>query len=482
MPGPPSGAPRGHERLRRPRPAASTRAASRAWTCAPSSRSRCRCSVKLRRCQAVLNLTDTWFVGRISATRWPRWARPTGWCWAAAAAWAAWAWWCRASRRRPGRRPLRAGEPRGRQGVWCALLATPLFVALAFADRLLIPPMRLDPRSPRWRPTTGFPRCWAGRWRWRCGRCCPSSWASGRVGLALAVNVAVALVNAAANAVFVFGLGMGRGRGGLGDRPVVAVGVACALSLFRAQSVRRRVPVAPHLAPAPAHDAGAGLGGAGGGRRDRVRPAGPVAVPGDDDPAGRGRGRRHADRDDADLDRLHARGRVGHGGHDARRAGDRRGRPGVGAAPGQRRDPARDGLHGRHRRGAGAGRAVARAAVRRRGDPQAARVAALGATLLWFAAATKPSTGSTSAAASRCGRPATRGCRRCCWPACRWACSCRWRTRWPSRRGRAGSGGCRRWGSRATGGWTAAVAYVGLLGSALFLRWRAGAWQRIRLG
>jgi MATE family multidrug resistance protein len=35
------------------------------------------------------------------------------------------------------------------------------------------------------------------------------------------------------------------------------------------------------------------------------------------------------------------------------------------------------------------------------------------------------------------------------------------------------------WGAR--GGWSAVIIYVVLLGSALFLRWRSRAWQRIRI-
>jgi MATE family multidrug resistance protein len=36
------------------------------------------------------------------------------------------------------------------------------------------------------------------------------------------------------------------------------------------------------------------------------------------------------------------------------------------------------------------------------------------------------------------------------------------------------------WG--AVGGWIAALLYVFALGTVLFLRWRSGAWKRIRLG
>jgi MATE family multidrug resistance protein len=37
------------------------------------------------------------------------------------------------------------------------------------------------------------------------------------------------------------------------------------------------------------------------------------------------------------------------------------------------------------------------------------------------------------------------------------------------------------WGWGDIGGWSALVLYVLLLGTTLFLRWRSGAWQRIRL-
>ena len=37
-------------------------------------------------------------------------------------------------------------------------------------------------------------------------------------------------------------------------------------------------------------------------------------------------------------------------------------------------------------------------------------------------------------------------------------------------------------GLGAVGGWLAALLYVFGLGTVLFLRWRSGAWQKIRLG
>jgi len=37
------------------------------------------------------------------------------------------------------------------------------------------------------------------------------------------------------------------------------------------------------------------------------------------------------------------------------------------------------------------------------------------------------------------------------------------------------------WGLGALGGWLAALIYVFLISMVLFLRWRSGAWERIRL-
>jgi MATE family multidrug resistance protein len=36
-------------------------------------------------------------------------------------------------------------------------------------------------------------------------------------------------------------------------------------------------------------------------------------------------------------------------------------------------------------------------------------------------------------------------------------------------------------GFGAAGGWAALLAYVVLLGSALFLRWRSGRWRQVRI-
>lgn len=191
--------------------------------------------------QAVLNLTDTWFVGRLSST--------------AVAAVGATYWLVLgllllvggvgmvvqsfAAQAQGAGRHARASHATW-QGLWCAILSVPLFLLLSMADRLLIPAMRLDPEIARLGAEYWGPRLLGGPLAVALWALLSFFMGVGRVGVALTVNVAVALVNAAANAVFIFGLGWGVAGAAWATDLSLLVGVACALLLFLSGGVRRQ--------------------------------------------------------------------------------------------------------------------------------------------------------------------------------------------------------------------------------------------------
>lgn len=115
-------------------------------------------------------------------------------------------------------------------------------------------------------------------------------------------------------------------------------------------------------------------------------------------------------------------------------------------------------------------------------DPQAAAVVALGTTLLWIAAAYQCFDG-LNIGAGFCLRGAgdTR------FPAwvllvLAWGVFVPLAHTFAFAPGQGWIDAAPALGWGAVGGWAAAVVYVGLLGTTLALRWRSGRWQRIRLG
>lgn len=189
--------------------------------------------------QAVLNLTDTWFLGRISTQ--------------ATAGVGAVYWFvivfilllggvcmavqtlvaqaCGAGDRRAAARTTWAG-------LWVALLSGPLFLLVGLSGGRLLAPFGLDPGVealalefwfPRMSGAVGGVALWAVTSFFN---------GTGRTGVTLALMVAVGLVNALLNQVFAFDLGMGVAGVAWATTTAQGVGVLLALAVFLSPRVR----------------------------------------------------------------------------------------------------------------------------------------------------------------------------------------------------------------------------------------------------
>jgi MATE family multidrug resistance protein len=184
--------------------------------------------------QAILNLTDTWFVGRLSAS--------------AIAAMGAifWILLCLifllggvgmavqtfAAQANGGGRRRRASQAAW-SGVYASLLATPLFVAAGFLGAPLLALLHLDAEVQRLALAYWWPRLAAG------GPLALLAWSLtgffngiGRSRITLLVTVVMALMNVPFNQWFMFGLGMGIAGSAWGTVAAQLVGLAVALAVF----------------------------------------------------------------------------------------------------------------------------------------------------------------------------------------------------------------------------------------------------------
>ena len=333
--------------------------------------------------QAIVSLTDTWFVGHISTSAIAAMGAVywvvllclvlTGGVGLAVQTFVAQA---EGSRRR-----WRASHAAW-IAIWAAVLSVPLYGALAWAGGAMFGSVGLDPEVERqaiefWRP------------RMMGGPLGIAAWAIlgffngiSRPRVSVMTTGLVALVNAALNWLFIFEFGWGIAGSAWATNASMLCGVLFALTMFLRPELRRAYKT--HLTWRPelrnlfrefrlgfpmGAMAAADLFG--------------VAVPADAGSAEPGGRRGVADHPDADLGRLHAghwhRARE----HHARRPVDRRGRPCLGTQAREPHDrPQRD-VHGHDRRPA-CGRGPVDPAVLRQcrgsivsGHRAALRVAAL---------------------------------------------------------------------------------------------------------
>lgn len=202
--------------------------------------------------QAVLNLTDTWFLGRISAE--------------ATAAVGAVFWFAivfvllfggvamavqtlAAQAYGAGDRPQAAEAVWS--GLWVVLLMSPLFVAAGFSGGLLLAPAHLPPGLEAMALDFWFPRVAgsvAGVALW-----CLTSFFNGvgRTGVTLALMAAVGLANAVLNQVLVFGFGFGVAGVAWATTAAQAVGFFWGLWLFLGPQTRRDFASHRHWRPRP---------------------------------------------------------------------------------------------------------------------------------------------------------------------------------------------------------------------------------------
>lgn len=190
--------------------------------------------------QAVLNLTDTWFIGRISTD--------------AMAAIGAVYWLVLVfvlllggvgiavqtlvAQAYGGRRKARAAQAAW-IAQWAALLTVPLFFAAAWLGPWMLAPFELDPEIERlalefWVPRLGGAPLGVALWA-------ALGFFNGisRPKVTLAITVLVAVLNAAFNQLFIFEWGWGIGGSAWGTNLAQAVGCVIALGLFCGRDFNR---------------------------------------------------------------------------------------------------------------------------------------------------------------------------------------------------------------------------------------------------
>ena len=395
--------------------------------------------------QAVLNATDTWFVGRLSpgaisamgAVYWPvlvfillfggialsvqtlvahaygagRYAR------ASQATWT---------------------------GLWGALLVVPLFTLLAASGRALFSPFGLPPATLDLALAYWFPRMLGAPLGIALYAVLGFFNGIGRPTITLRVTLVVAVANAILNQLFIFGFGLGVAGSAWATGVAQLCGLSIGFAWFYSPANRAALPLAPHepvrAAAAPAPDfLGISHGSVGSRGHSRIRTLSAHA--------GSARQRRWRfvpDRAHAHLVLLHARGGSRHGRYDARGTVDRSQERPTGREPRAtasfcwpfstwaswawvlpRWDP-----------GFSRGSRKPRMRKARRSWPKAP--CSCGSPR-----DTSSSTVSTSRAARVCGERAMYACPRSWCSAFPGRCSCRSRTRYLSSRGRDGSTGCR---------------------------------------
>jgi MATE family multidrug resistance protein len=183
--------------------------------------------------QAILNLTDTWFVGHISTQ--------------ATAAMGAVYWMVLVfvlllggvgiavqtlvAQANGGHRRARAAQALW-TAQWGSLLTTPLFLAAAFAGPWLWRPFALDPAVEQlglefWVPRMAMAPVGVALWAFL-------GFFNGiaRPGVTLAITLLVAILNALFNQLFIFELGMGIAGSAWGTNAAQLVGWSVALMLF----------------------------------------------------------------------------------------------------------------------------------------------------------------------------------------------------------------------------------------------------------
>jgi MATE family multidrug resistance protein len=190
--------------------------------------------------QIVLNLTDVWFVGRIStqalaAVGAVQWLVLVVVYVLGGVATGVQTWVAQAQGARRHRRAGRAVWT----ALWAVLIAAPLFVAAGAARHLILEPVGIDPDIARqagyfWFPRVGGAFFGAAVW-------CMFGFFNGvgRPRTTLMVTCVIALANAIFNQIFIFGFGLGIAGSGWASTAAQALGLLVAISLFLQPYYRR---------------------------------------------------------------------------------------------------------------------------------------------------------------------------------------------------------------------------------------------------
>jgi multidrug resistance protein, MATE family len=191
--------------------------------------------------QAVLNLTDTWFIGHIStsalasiaAVHWPvivcialfggvglagqtLVAQATG-----------------------GRRFSRAAQA-GWVALWATLFVAPMFIALGYGGRFLLHPFGLAPHIEAQALEFWQPRMYGAPLAVALWGVLGFFNGIGRPQITFAIDVLVAVTNAALNAVFIFKLDWGIAGAAWATNCAQACGVLAALTIFLGPKIRQQ--------------------------------------------------------------------------------------------------------------------------------------------------------------------------------------------------------------------------------------------------
>lgn len=191
--------------------------------------------------QALLSLTDTWFVGRLSTSATAAVGATyflvlvfillLGGIGMGVQTWVAQSY--------GGGRYTRAGRAVW-TGLWAMLLTIPIFLLLAYSGPRLFAPFGLSPDIAALAEAYWFPRMLGGP-------AAVAYWVTtaffngiGRTRITLGVAVAVAILNALLNEYFIFELGMGIAGSAWATTISVAAGVVFTLYIFLSQRFHRR--------------------------------------------------------------------------------------------------------------------------------------------------------------------------------------------------------------------------------------------------
>ena len=191
--------------------------------------------------QALLNLTDLWFIGRLSTDAVAAmgaiyWIMSCAILLFGGVGLAVQTFVAQAHGSRRGAYAARALW----NAIWASLALIPVFLALAFAGPLLLHPFGLEPHVEAlaleyWMPRMGG--AFLGSMAWAA-----MGFFNGisAVRYTMAIVVTTTVTNAIANQVFMFELGMGMAGSAWGTNVAQLVGVALAMFLFLREGIGRR--------------------------------------------------------------------------------------------------------------------------------------------------------------------------------------------------------------------------------------------------
>jgi len=190
--------------------------------------------------QIVLNLTDAWFVGRIStqalaAVGAVQWLVLVVVFVLGGVATAVQTWVAQAQ----GARNYRRAGQAVWTALWAVLIASPLFIAVGAARHVILAPAGIDPQIAKlagdfWFPRVGGAFLGAAMW-------CTFGFFNGvgRPRTTLLVTCVVAVANAIFNQLFIFRLGWGIAGSGWASTFAQALGLLVAIKMFLSPSYQR---------------------------------------------------------------------------------------------------------------------------------------------------------------------------------------------------------------------------------------------------